>query len=274
MRMPRIMPPDDDEDTIPPASSWVSSRTRRVFDFTLACIALLLLSPLLAVCSVLVRLSSPGPIFFRQRRMGRNGREFELYKFRSMRVRCPRASSSHTVSNDRRITSVGALLRRFKLDELPQFWNVLKGDMSLVGPRPKLSHHEAIFMPYRPGLTGKATLAFRHEERMLLEVPSANVDHFYDSFVKPLKAALDIEYMERATFLSDVRILLCTLRSCLNCAVDPRRELHRLLATHSPEHRSALHPVLPVAARANIRTMQRFLPEMTDGFAGDLDDAA
>src|SRR5579872_1595479 len=135
------------------ASPWAVSLVRRTLDFIVAVLALVAFSPLMLLAAFLVRLGSPGPVFFRQRRMGRSGREFTLYKFRSM---CPKtgSNSSITVSGDVRITPMGALLRRYKLDELPQFWNVLRGDMSLVGPRPKLPHHEALRLPCRPGITG------------------------------------------------------------------------------------------------------------------------
>lgn len=146
--------------------------------------------------------------------MGRNGHEFTLYKFRSM---CPKkgSNSSITVSGDVRITPVGALLRRYKLDELPQFWNVLRGDMSLVGPRPKLPHHEALLMPCRPGITGVATLAFRNEEEFLSEIPEGELETFYELFVKPAKAQLDLEYMRTATLVSDMKVLWRTASACL-----------------------------------------------------------
>ena len=170
--------------------------------------------PIMIAAAVLVRLGSPGPIFFRQRRMGRSGREFTLFKFRSM---CPVKgnNSSITVSGDARITPVGALLRRYKLDELPQFWNVLRGDMSLVGPRPKLPHHEALVMDCRPGITGAATLAFRNEEEFLSGIPEDQLETFYEMFVKPAKAQLDLEYMRTATFGTDLRILWDTASACL-----------------------------------------------------------
>jgi lipopolysaccharide/colanic/teichoic acid biosynthesis glycosyltransferase len=237
-------------------------------------LALILLLPVLGLCWALVRGTSEGPALFRQRRMGRNGQRFVLYKFRSMHIRRRARGPSHTVQNDMRITAVGAFLRRFKLDELPQFWNVVKGDMSLVGPRPKLPHHEGLLMPYRPGLTGHATLAFRHEERMLMEVPAREVDLFYQTVVKPIKACLDIRYMESATFLSDVAVLLNTMLRCFNCSADGRQELCGLLRRHAPEHldRLAAAPRTPAPSKP-MRTPTS-VPELIDEPAVDLDDAA
>ena len=206
------------------ASAWISCRGRRIFECVVAVSALILLLPLFAVCWMLVRFTSRGPVLFRQRRVGRDGREFELFKFRSMRVGCGASGPLHTVHADARLTAAGILLRRFKLDELPQFWNVLKGDMSLVGPRPKLSGHEALHMPYRPGLTGEATLAFRHEERMLREVPPHDLESFYQAVLKPIKAHIDIDYMQRATLASDLKILARTFFRSVNCIPDARRE--------------------------------------------------
>lgn len=258
----------------PKASTWVNSRLRRFFDCFAAGVALVLLSPLLAVCWALVRLTSCGPVLFRQRRMGSEGIEFELYKFRSMRVDCAAAGPSHTVHADSRVTAVGSLLRRFKLDELPQFWNVLKGDMSLVGPRPKLPDHEALHMPYRPGLTGEATLAFRNEERMLLEIPPGDLEPFYQAVLKPIKAEIDIAYMERATFASDLKILVQTLFRCVVCAPDGRRELEELLTRHSPKARDALIPRLEFPPGFSRQKATAFVPEFLDEFASNLDDAA
>jgi lipopolysaccharide/colanic/teichoic acid biosynthesis glycosyltransferase len=205
--------------------------------------------------------------------MGRNGQEFELYKFRSMRCGSHGCGPSHTVLNDHRITRLGAQLRRFKLDELPQFWNVLKGDMSLVGPRPKLPDHEPLRMPYRPGLTGRATLAFRHEERMLLEVPSHEIDLFYEIVVKQIKAQLDVQYMERATFLSDLNVLARTTVRCLNSRADARRELRELLSRYASQHMDRLAPQRHVAPVINLRP-PNLVPELTERLAGKLDDAA
>ncbi len=194
-------------------SKWTLARLRRAIDFTVAALALTAFSPIMAAVALAVRLTSPGPVLFKQKRMGRNGCVFTLYKFRSMRT-----ASDHsrpiTVTGDNRITPVGSLLRKYKLDELPQFWNVLKGEMSLVGPRPKLPHHEGLHMPFRPGITGAATLAFRREEEMLSRVPPDHLDAYYDRFVKPLKARIDMEYMRTATFRSDLDILMLTAKAC------------------------------------------------------------
>lgn len=262
---------------VAPASRWVNSRARRVFEFSVAAVALLLLSPLMALCWLMVRLSSRGPVFFRQMRAGRNGQEFALFKFRSMRMQRFTIQPGHTVLGDSRITPAGAFLRRYKMDELPQFWNVLKGDMSLVGPRPKLAHHEAFRMPYRPGLTGKATLAFRHEERMLLEIPHNQVDEFYQSVVKPIKARLDIDYMENATFLSDLRLVWRTFHRCINCSDDARRELAALVGQYAPEHAGLFRAEPRTSAAVPLHHAHHapgFMPELTDDLVGDLDDAA
>jgi lipopolysaccharide/colanic/teichoic acid biosynthesis glycosyltransferase len=248
------------------ASAWVRSRARRVFECSVAATALLALSPVIAACWLLVRCSSRGPVLFRQQRMGRNGRVFVLYKFRSMR--CERsAGPSHTVQNDLRITRVGSLLRRFKLDELPQFWNVLKGDMSLVGPRPKLPRHESLHMPYRPGITGRATLVFRHEERMLLEIPTHEVEGFYETVVKPIKAELDIRYMEHSTFFKDVKMLARTIARCLKSSADGAQELSDVLNRHGT------HALWP-AATTCLPDLVRCAPAYVGQFRSDVDDAA
>jgi lipopolysaccharide/colanic/teichoic acid biosynthesis glycosyltransferase len=197
-----------------PGTAWIHSHRRRAFDVIVAVATLLLLAPLLLLLALLVWVSSAGPVFFRQKRMGRHGREFTLYKFRSMQV-CESSGSAITVVGDSRITRVGAFLRRYKLDELPQFWNVLKGDMSLVGPRPKLPQHEALYLRVRPGITGPATLAFRQEEEVLAGIPAHELDSFYQEVVKPSKAWIDMDYISKASFSSDLRLLSETCTCCL-----------------------------------------------------------
>lgn len=203
------------------SSSWSVSSAKRFLDIVSSLVALLLLSPFMLALALLVGFTSKGPIFFAQRRVGSHGRLFTIFKFRTMEVAPAQSGSAITVQGDRRVTRVGVVLRHFKLDELPQFYNVLSGDMSLVGPRPKLPHHEGMKMPFRPGLTGAATLAFRREEQMLRSIPEQDLDKFYDRTVKPLKARLDSEYMENATLLSDIGILLSTATACSGLGHDP-----------------------------------------------------
>jgi lipopolysaccharide/colanic/teichoic acid biosynthesis glycosyltransferase len=238
------------------ASSWALSSLRRGLEILFASLALIGFLPLMACAAILVRVGSEGSILFRQRRMGRNGREFTLYKFRSM---CPKkgSNSSITVSGDVRITAVGVLLRRYKLDELPQFWNVLRGDMSLVGPRPKLPHHEALHMACRPGITGVATLAFRKEEEFLSGIPEDQLETFYEMFVKPAKAKLDLEYMRTATLASDLKVLWRTASACLFTTEESQAESAETITQYEEAARvmfgkywqtSEKHTVLPQGA--------------------------
>jgi lipopolysaccharide/colanic/teichoic acid biosynthesis glycosyltransferase len=136
---------------------------------------------------------------------------FTIYKFRTMVADSERSGPSHTAKDDPRITAVGKFLRRWKLDELPQLFNVLRGDMSLVGPRPKLPNHDRAVIPCRPGITGAATLAFRNEQSILSVVSAENIEAFYQERVAPLKLHLDSEYMASATVLSDLQLLCMTL---------------------------------------------------------------
>jgi lipopolysaccharide/colanic/teichoic acid biosynthesis glycosyltransferase len=192
-------------------SSWCASIWKRGFDLLCIIPGLILAAPILAVISVAVRLTSPGPVIFRQQRVGQNRKLFTIYKFRTMAENSEAIGPGHTAKGDPRITSFGHVLRRFKLDELPQLFNVLRGDMSLVGPRPKLPNHDPAPMACRPGVTGAATLAFRHESRILSNVPADRIEDFYQQYILPRKLRLDSEYMERATVLSDIRVLVATV---------------------------------------------------------------
>lgn len=147
----------------------------RLFDVTIALLGILLLSPFFIVSAVIVKLSSPGPVFYAQSRVGRYGRLFRLYKFRSMVDKADRMGTSVTAGNDRRITRFGKFMRKTKIDELPQLWNVLKGDMSFIGPRPDVpeivnnySNEMKKILNVRPGITSNATLHLRHEEDLLM----------------------------------------------------------------------------------------------------------
>lgn len=199
----------------PIPGNWSVSRSKRTLDFLLAVAALVMLALPIVIIVVCVRLTSRGPAFFVQRRVGRGGTLFRIYKFRSMKDDAG-SGPGLTRGGDLRITAFGRWLRRFKLDELPQFYNVLRGDMSLVGPRPKLPCYESITdMPYRPGITGAATLAFRSEEELLSAIHPAQLDQFYDREIKPLKAQLDLQYMSTATLGSDLKMLATTFLACL-----------------------------------------------------------
>ena len=194
-----------------PVSPWCASAAKRAFDLACVLPALVLISPLLAAVAIAVRLTSSGPIIFRQQRAGRHRKLFTIYKFRTMVENSEAIGPGHTAKGDPRITPVGNLLRRFKLDELPQLYNVVRGDMSLVGPRPKLPHHDRTAITSRPGVTGAATLAFRDEQRILCEVPAERLEAFYQEHVIPQKIQLDADYMSGATLVSDVKILLATI---------------------------------------------------------------
>jgi lipopolysaccharide/colanic/teichoic acid biosynthesis glycosyltransferase len=209
---------------------WVISTVRRCIDIAVAATALLVFLPLILLLMLMVRASSSGPALFRQRRAGRNREDFTLYKIRTMRVE-DSPGSAITVSGDPRITAIGKFLRRYKLDELPQFWNVLKGNMSLVGPRPKLPHHEALDLPYRPGITGMATLVFRNEEKILSGIPQDQLDALYEICIKPKKAQLDLEYMRSATLTTDMKLLWRTATVCLFASDDQSEEAGKLISS-------------------------------------------
>ena len=205
----------------PSASDWSLSRSKRLFDVTSALLMLALLAvPMLAI-AICICLTSKGPALFVQKRVGRAGRLFGIYKFRTMIVG---ASAGHglTADGDRRITACGRWLRKLKVDELPQLVNILRGDMSLVGPRPKLPQYEGIVnMPYRPGVTGAATLVFRREESLLMDIHPSELDFFYAQRIKPLKASIDVRYMSHATFWTDLRMIGETATTCLRPAQIP-----------------------------------------------------
>lgn len=189
-------------------SRWSQSSVKRLFDCACVLLAMPLAVPLILAIGVLVRLTSRGPVLFLQERVGRHGKIFQIVKFRTMEHLQDAKHHPITTSDNQRFTSVGPLLRRWKLDELPQILNVLTGHMSLVGPRPKLPEHVIFDLPCRPGITGMATILFASEEAALARIPKDRLKTYYHSFVLPMKQQLDADYMSHATLLTDLNILV------------------------------------------------------------------
>lgn len=201
-----------DQEAFRPAralSAWSASHWKRLFDILCVVCALPLAIPAFLLAGLAVRLTSRGPVLFRQQRMGMHGRTFTIYKFRTMPVRHAATTRPNvTTSINQRFTPVGPFLRRWKLDELPQLLNILRGDMSLVGPRPKMPCHQATDLNCRPGITGRATIVFAREEAALAGIPLSQLDAYYHGVVLPLKQILDEEYMSKATFTSDFWLIV------------------------------------------------------------------
>ncbi len=205
-------------------SEWSQSGLKRFFDVTCVLLALPLLIPIFAVVGLAVRLTSRGPVLFLQKRTGLHRRNFTILKFRTMEHLENGARSKVTTAGNQQFTPVGCFLRRWKLDELPQVLNVLVGDMTLVGPRPKLPEHQLIELKCRPGITGAATIAFAREEQILARLPHDCVDEYYHSIILPAKLRLDREYMARATFLTDLKLIVDTISRRWDCS-----EIYELL---------------------------------------------
>jgi len=188
----------------------------RVFDLISSGIGLILAAPIIGAVLLLVKATSPGPVFFRQDRVGVDERTFRVYKFRTMVDRADSMGTSVTAGNDPRITPIGRFLRKTKLDELPQLINVFKGEMSLVGPRPDVPEIVSNYSPemrrifkIRPGITSVATLHLRDEEEILSKVEDP--DSFYEEVLVPLKVKLAMEHVDKDSFWFDMKILVQTV---------------------------------------------------------------
>jgi lipopolysaccharide/colanic/teichoic acid biosynthesis glycosyltransferase len=187
---------------------------KRAFDLFVSLAGLVLLFPLLVVIATAIKLDSPGPVFFLGKRVGRGGHTFYIYKFRSMVAHAAQKGPGITTAGDTRITRVGKMLRRTKLDELPQLLNVVRGEMSLVGPRPEDPRYVALYTPeqrrvlsVRPGITSPASLKYRNEEQILAQ---GNLQDVYVNKVMPEKLAIELDYLHRQTFCRDLGVLVAT----------------------------------------------------------------
>lgn len=186
-----------------------------LFDRIVSFVGLMFLWPVLIVVAVLIRVKMPGgPVIFKQRRVGRNGKLFTMYKFRSMTV--SHSGSSVSVAGESRITPLGAKLRKYKLDELPELWNVLIGDMSFVGPRPdvpgyadQLKGDDRRVLQLRPGITGPASMKYRNEEEILASVPDPV--KYNDEVIFPDKVRINLYYLDHQSFWMDIKLIICTV---------------------------------------------------------------
>ena len=185
-----------------------------IFDRTMALIGLLFLWPVLFIVAILIKCKMPGPVLFVQPRVGKNGKLFNCHKFRSMTV--GHGGSSVSVAGESRITPLGAKLRKYKLDELPELWDVFIGNMSFVGPRPDvpgyadtLQGEDRIILTLRPGITGPATLKYRNEEELLATVQ--NPQQYNDTVIYPDKVRINRYYAEHYSFINDIKMIFCTV---------------------------------------------------------------
>ena len=212
--------------------------TKRLIDVTGSLVGLIVVSPILLAVGMLIKLDSPGPVLHRAQRTGKDGKPFRLYKFRTMVVGAHRDGPAITPAGDRRITRVGRFLRRTKLDELPQLLNVLKGDMSLVGPRPEDPRYVGLYTPaqrevlrVRPGVTSAASLAYRHESSLL---SGGDWEQRYVNEILPDKLAIELDYLAHRNVVSDLGLVLRTLLALPRGGAPTRTQ-----AGHSPVSRES-----------------------------------
>jgi lipopolysaccharide/colanic/teichoic acid biosynthesis glycosyltransferase len=190
--------------------------TKRIFDFIFSLIGLILLLPILSVVALVIKNDSSGPVFYRAQRVGKGGKIFTMYKFRTMVVNADKIGGPSTPIDDPRLTKIGKMLKKFQLDELPQLINVLKGEMSLVGPRPEVPFYVAmmteeekqIILSVRPGMTDWASLWNFHEGDVLKGSPDP--EKTYQEKIRPEKIRLQIKYARERTFLKDIGIIIKT----------------------------------------------------------------
>lgn len=191
---------------------------KRLFDITASGLGLLVLSPLFLVLAVWIKLDSPGPVFYRQVRVGRGNKDFRLFKFRSMRVGSDKKGLITVGGHDPRVTRSGYYIRKYKLDELPQLINVFIGDMSLVGPRPEVRKYVDLYTPeqlrvldVRPGITDMASIRYRNENELLEQ--AADPEQYYRDVVMQDKLRINLEYVADHSFVKDLKIIFMTFKA-------------------------------------------------------------
>lgn len=193
---------------------------KRAFDILVSAILLLLLSPILLFFAIWIKLDSPGPVFYRQERVTTYGRIFRIFKFRTMKVDADKMGSLVTLKNDDRITRVGHVIRRYRLDELPQLLNILTGDMSLVGTRPEVAKYVAAYTPEMKatlllpaGVTSTASILFKDEEELIAKfiLEGMEVDNIYITKVLPEKMHYNLSYLKNYSFLGDLKLMVRTV---------------------------------------------------------------
>lgn len=193
---------------------------KRFFDFIASGLGLICLTPLFAVLAVWIKCDSKGPVFYRQMRVGKDNKDFRLYKFRSMRPDSDKQGLITVGGHDPRVTRSGYYIRKYKLDEIPQLINVFLGDMSLVGPRPEVRKYVDMYTPnqmkvlsVRPGITSLASIRYRNENDIL--AAADNPDKTYIEQVMPDKLAIDLEYVSRATLWNDIKLIFSTFKEII-----------------------------------------------------------
>lgn len=200
---------------------------KRLFDLIFSIIGLILLSPVFLLLSIAIKRNSPGPVFYRGARIGKNFKSFRMFKFRSMVANADQIGGDNSPADDPRITEIGKFMKRYKLDELPQLINVLKGEMSMVGPRPEVLRYatlykgeEKIVYSVKPGMTDYASIWNIHEEELQRGADDKEADRIYAEEIRPEKVRLQMKYVKEMSLWTDIKIILLTLKGIFSGKVD------------------------------------------------------
>ncbi|MDY3828331.1 MAG: sugar transferase [Clostridium sp.] len=196
---------------------------KRFFDIIVSLIGIIILGIFLIIISIIIKCTSEGPVFFKQIRVGKSGKEFKIFKFRTMVVNAESLGTQITIGKDKRITKIGHFLRKYKIDELPQLFNVFIGEMSFVGPRPEVPKYVAMYnetqrevLSVRPGITDLASIRYRNENEILGRAKNADeAEDMYINEIMPDKLKLNLEYIEKSNVFYDIYIIFKTIIICL-----------------------------------------------------------